>query len=264
MVIEEKEESQTGETRHRQGMRKGSIPPGIAVVAAALSMFLVIIAMLLTSFQTAIYGDAGYGFYEKEYAKYHVTDSLGMEMEDVMDVTEYMMDYLIGKEEELSIVTDVDGRRQDFFNEQDRLHMADVRNLFLGGLRIRNICAAAALLLILGLKLGKADLKRLIPRAYFRAVLIFVALILFLGLACMIDFTACFTLFHKIFFTNDLWMFNPASDYMIRMLPEGFFSDMALRIVGTFIGMLAALGIVLAIWKGRLRPQNPVSCHKVI
>ena len=254
MVTEEKKEGQTGDAEHRQEMQRISIPPGISSTAAAFSMFLVIIAMLLTSFQAAIYGDAGYGFYEKEYARYHVTDSLGMKMEDVMDVTEYMMDYLIGKEEELSIVTDVDGKRQDFFNEQDRLHMADVRNLFLGGLRIRNICAAAAILLLLGLKLGKADLKRLIPRSYFRAVLIFTGLLLFLGLACTIDFTACFTLFHKIFFTNDLWMFDPASDYMIRMLPEGFFSDMALRIAGTFIGMLAVLGIVLAIWKVRRRP----------
>ena len=179
-----------------------------------------------------------------------------MKMEDVMDVTEYMMDYLIGKEEELSVTTDVDGKRQDFFNEQDRLHMADVRNLFLDGLRIRNICIAAAVLLILGLKLGKTDLKRLIPWSYFRAVLIFVVLILFLGLACMIDFTACFTIFHKIFFTNDLWMFNPAADYMIRMLPEGFFSDMALRIVGIFAGMLAAPGIVFALGKIRLRPSG--------
>ena len=254
MIIEEK--SQKGDIGNRQEKQRISIPPKVSAAAAAFSMFLVIIAMLLTSFQAAIYGDNRYRFYEKEYAKYQVTDSLGMKMEDVMDVTEYMMDYLIGKEEELSVTTDVDGKIQDFFNEQDRLHMADVRNLFLGGLRIRNICIAAAVLLILGLKLGKTDLKRLIPWSYFRAVLIFAALILFLGLACTIDFTACFTLFHKIFFTNDLWMFDPAADYMIRMLPEGFFSDMALRIVGIFAGMLAAPGIVFVLWKIRLRSSG--------
>ena len=56
-----------------------------------------------------------------------------MKIDNVMAVTEHMMAYLIGKEEKLSIVTDVDGEHQDFFNEQDRLHLADVRNLFLGG-----------------------------------------------------------------------------------------------------------------------------------
>lgn len=126
--------------------------------------------------------------------------------------------------------------------------MADVRNLFLGGLKIRNLCVAFAVLLIAGLAAGRADLKRLLPKAYFKAVLIFAALILFLGVACTIDFTACFTLFHKIFFTNDLWMFDPADDYMIRMLPEGFFSDMVLRIGGIFAGMLAVLWIIFALW----------------
>ena len=106
-------------------------------VLAITAMFTLIIALLLTSFQVAIYGDPEYKFYEKEYAKYNVTESLNMKMEDVMTVTDYMMDYLIGKEAELSIVTDVDGKTQDFFNEQDRLHMWDVQNLFIGGLRIR-------------------------------------------------------------------------------------------------------------------------------
>ena len=101
-------------------------------ILATLAMFLVIVAILITSFQIAIYGDPEYKFYQRLYEKYTVTDALNMEMEDVMEVTEYMMAYLIGEEEELSIVTDVDGQTQDFFNEQDRLHMLDVKNLFLG------------------------------------------------------------------------------------------------------------------------------------
>lgn len=111
----------------------------IHLAVGALAMFLTVAALLLTSFQIAIYGDPQYRFYEKEYVKYNVTESLGMELPDVMAVTGYMMDYLIGREDELSIETDVDGKRQDFFNEQDRLHMADVRNLFLGGLRLRTV-----------------------------------------------------------------------------------------------------------------------------
>ena len=103
-------------------------------VLAVAAMLLLVVALLITSFQLAIYGDPGYGFYEREYEKYHVAESLDMEMGDVMDVTEKMMDYLIGKRPELSVITDVDGQTQDFFNEQDRLHMADVKNLFLGGL----------------------------------------------------------------------------------------------------------------------------------
>ena len=131
-------------------------------------MFLLVMVLLITSFQLVIYGDPSYGFYEKEYEKYHVTASLHMSMEDVMEVTEHMMDYLIGKEEKLSIVTDVDGREQDFFNEQDRLHMADVKNLFLGGLKLRAVflMLAIVLLMLAGVKAGRKRISRQFFEAY--------------------------------------------------------------------------------------------------
>lgn len=195
----------------------------VQLAVAVLAMFLLVTALLLTSFQVVIYGDPEYKFYEKEYEKYNVTQSLGMTLPDVMGVTEHMMDYLIGREDVLSIETDVDGKHQDFFNEQDRLHMADVRKLFLGGLKLRNVLVISAALLLAALGLMKADLKSLLLKAYGTAMAVFAALLVFLGVAFTVDFTRCFTIFHKIFFTNDLWLFDPDTDYMIRMLPEGFF-----------------------------------------
>ena len=225
--------------------------------AAFTAMFCVIIAMLITSFQIAIYGDPDYRFYQKEYEKYQVTESLYMDMEDVMEVTSYMMDYLIGKEEVLSIETEVEGRTQDFFNEQDRLHMEDVKNLFLGGLKLRTVMLLLAAVLVLFLILTKADLKKMLTGAYFAALGVFAVLIAGLLISFAVDFTASFTVFHEIFFTNDLWMFDPAEDYMIRMLPEGFFYDMVMRIGAFFVGGLVLLFAVMmavrqkAFWKYR-------------
>lgn len=225
--------------------------------AAFTAMFCVIIAMLITSFQIAIYGDPDYRFYQKEYEKYQVTESLYMDMEDVMEVTSYMMDYLIGKEEVLSIETEVEGRTQDFFNEQDRLHMEDVKNLFLGGLKLRTVMLLVAAVLVLFLILTKADLKKMLTGAYFAALGVFAILIAGLLVSLAVDFTASFTVFHEIFFTNDLWMFDPAEDYMIRMLPEGFFYDMVMRIGAFFVGGLMLLFVVMmavrqkAFWKYR-------------
>ncbi len=218
-------------------------------VLAVAAMLLLVLALLLTSFQLAIYGDPDYRFYEREYAKYNVTESLDMEMEDVMDVTEKMMDYLIGRRPELSVITDVDGQTQDFFNEQDRLHMADVKNLFLGGLTLRWVLLAAAAVLIALLVLLKGDWRRIIPRAYFIALGIFLAVTVLLGALFASDFTKYFTIFHEIFFTNDLWLFDPATDYMIRMLPEGFFYDMVMRIGGCFLGSLAVLLVIFFVWR---------------
>lgn len=228
----------------------------LRIIGIVVTMFLLMVIILLTSFQIAIYGDREYRFYEKEYRKYQVTEELHMSMEEVMKVTDYMMDYLIGREDVLSIKTEVDGQRQDFFNEQDRLHMADVRRLFLGGLKIRNVLvvlAAALFWASLFWKNQKEKKERGIGHwcfwAYSISLVGFLSGILFLAVAFSINFTACFTVFHEIFFSNDLWMFDPASDYMIRMLPEGFFADMVLRIGGIFLGILLGVWILFYLWR---------------
>lgn len=226
----------------------------IQTITAVLAMVLLILALLLTSFQIAIYGDPDYRFYEKEYEKYQVADSLHMEMTDIMDVTDKMMAYLIGKRKELSVITRVDGREQDFFNEQDRFHMGEVKDLFLGGLRIRNYLLAAVVLLLLFLIVWKAEIGKILPRAYFLSLGVFGALTVILGALFASDFNKYFTIFHEIFFDNDLWMFDPAEDYMIRMLPEGFFFDFVIRIGGFFVGGLILLGILaggVKVWMKR-------------
>lgn len=219
----------------------------IQKISAVIMMFLLIGVLLLTSFQVAIYGDSQYRFYEREYEKYQVADSLDMEMDDIMDVTDQMMAYLIGKKAELSVITDVDGETQDFFNEQDRFHMGEVKDLFLGGLKIRNIMLVAVLLILILLAVKKADLKKLLPRAYFVTLGITGVVTVVLGGLFASDFDKYFRIFHEIFFDNDQWMFNPATDYMIRMLPEGFFYDFVFRIGSFFVGSLVVLGIVSAI-----------------
>jgi len=79
--------------------------------------------------------------------------------------------------------------------------------------------------------------------------LVFLGILAFLGLAFTMDFTKCFTIFHEIFFTNDLWLFDARYDYMIRMLPEGFFADMVLRILLFFLAFLGGTFIIMQAWK---------------
>lgn len=221
-----------------------------------IAMILVIFVLLITGFQIAIYGNSQYGFYKKEYEKYKVTDALNMKMDNVMLVTEHMMEYLNGKKEKLSIVTEVDGEKKDFFNEQDRLHMADVRNLFLGGKKLRTISLMVSVLLLMFLAVKKADLKQLVPTGYLQALFFYLVIVIILIAAMAIDFTKCFTLFHHLFFKNNLWLFDPATDYMIRMLPEGFFLDMVIRIGATFFVLLAAPGALAILYKKKMKKSK--------
>ncbi|MCI8293521.1 MAG: TIGR01906 family membrane protein [Hespellia sp.] len=221
-----------------------------------LAVLPAILAILITAFQIGAYSD--FSFYEKEYIKYQVTEDLHMELADVMDVTDQMMDYLIGRKEELSVITTIDGQKQDFFNEQDRLHMADVKNLFLGGLRVRTWCLAITVLCVVLLWITKADWKQILMKSWLAGLAIYILAAVVIGIAAVQDFTAVFTKFHEIFFTNDLWLFDPTTDYMIRMLPEGFFADMVIRIGSIFLGALTVVtGVCL--WVGFRKKEEEIS-----
>ena len=201
--------------------------------------FSVIAALLITSFEIAMYAD--FDVYRQEYEKYDVLSELDMTMDDVMYGTHEMMDYLRGEGDTLSVVTTVEGQEQDFFNEQDRFHMGEVRELFIGGLNIRFGACVAAVLCVLFLVITRADIKKVVPRSYWIALGVTGAAVILIGIAAVVDFNAVFVQFHHIFFDNDLWIFDPAEDYMIRMLPEGLFYDMVMRIGAIFVVSLVVL-----------------------
>ena len=58
---------------------------------------------------------------------------------------------------------------------------------------------------------------------------------LLIGLACAIDFNRIFVLFHQVVFNNDDWLFSTKEDPIILFLPERFFLQCALIIVGTVL-----------------------------
>lgn len=164
---------------------------GVAASAAA------VVILLISSFQAAMYLD--FGVYEREYTKYQVLKALDMEMEDAMYVTREMMAYLKGDRERLSVVTTVEGVRQDFFNEQDRLHMEDVQVLFLGGLSLRrwaSVVLAAALALLAFV--CRKDMWKTLAGSFQATLGVLAVCILLLGIAVARDFNAVFTKFHKI------------------------------------------------------------------
>ncbi|MGC4017942.1 MAG: TIGR01906 family membrane protein [Muricomes sp.] len=222
-------------------------------VLGVILSFAVIIILLISSFEAAMY--MNFNFYTKEYEKYDVLSDLDMKMEDVMYVTHEMMDYLRGDRENLKVITTVEGKEQDFFNEQDKLHMADVQRLFIGGLHLRTGSIVVLLISLLLLIFTKANWKYIIPRAFQITLVITGAGAGILAYFFSRDFTAAFTRFHEIFFTNDLWMFDPSEDYMIRMLPEGLFSDFVVRIGGIFIAGLMVLLICSIILRLKTRSK---------
>ncbi len=68
---------------------------------------------------------------------------------------------------------------------------------------------------------------------------------LVVGIACSVDFSRAFVIFHKIMFRNDDWIFSPYTDPIILFLPERFFLLCAVIIVLT---VLAGCGILFFLY----------------
>ena len=63
-----------------------------------------------------------------------------------------------------------------------------------------------------------------------------------LGLGTLFGFDELFLQFHLISFANDLWMLNPATDYLIMMFPKVFWYDAAIFCVITTAVLALILG----------------------
>lgn len=224
-------------------------------VVTSLAMLVIV---LISSFELAAYSD--FGWYEKEYEKYMVLEELEMEMPDVMDVTEEMMKYLRGNRENLVVDTVVNGREREFFNAREKAHMVDVQNLFLGGIKLRQGAVLTVLVIMVVFVVTKAPWKDILPKSFLAATGLVMGITIFLGVLFMSDFYKYFTLFHEIFFDNDLWLLDPDTDLMIRMLPEGFFLDMVMRIGVIFLGILLCLLMIciVAIIRQKIRTTNKI------
>lgn len=201
--------------------------------AGIITAFCLMIILFITSVEAVVYWTPGY--FEKEYAKYNVLDSLpSMTMDDLLHVTDEMMDYLRGDRDDLHVTTTMGGEQREFFNEREIAHMEDVRSLFLKALSIRRVCLVLGAGLLILMAATKARMGRVLPPFLCMGTGLFFALITVLGLIISTDFTKYFIMFHHIFFTNDLWILDPATDMLINIVPEGFFMDTAARIALLF------------------------------
>lgn len=215
----------------------------IHILASIFCVIALIAVILISSVDIAIYGNIGY--FQKEYQKYNVLKNINMNEKDLLYVTEEMMSYLKGNRNDLHIKTTIDNKQQEFFNQKEIAHMEDVKVLFLNGILIRKIgvviCIAAIIFLTFQNK------KRFLLLSLKKGMISFIVMIGILSAIISTNFTKYFIIFHKIFFSNNLWILNPDTDRLINIVPEPFFIDTAIRIAAIFGGMIVCVYIICSI-----------------
>lgn len=154
--------------------------------------------------------------------------------------------------------------QSDFFNAKEKAHMVEVRDLFRLASRILDaaviISIVSLFLLLISVKYISAHLRHVELMEYFKKVVyslligvgIFVDAIALLFAAMAFSFSTSFYRFHELFFNSNTWLLNPATDNLIRMLPEPFFFDIFLRIVTlsvVFATVLLVAGFLIKLGK---------------
>ena len=142
-------------------------------------------------------------------------------------------------------------------NEREQAHMRDVHALIQAAQRAAQLCVGIAAGLAVAAAWTGARLRR-----RRRAVLLggACAVVLLAIAACAGmrgGFTPAFYRMHELLFTNDLWLMNPETDVLIRMMPQLLFERAAVSVAQragiSFAVICALLAAVYLVVGGMIR-----------
>lgn len=173
-------------------------------------------------------------FYYAHIAPLRLEERTGLTRAEIKDAYNEMLDYCLGRSNRF-------GTGVLKWSESGKSHFTDVRGLFLLDIRVLAVSAVLLiLLLLLGRKYPSAPI--LGRRAGFWGSTGLAAVFLIIGGLAATDFDRAFVVFHSLFFPGkDNWIFDPWEDQIITILPEEFFRNCAILILGVLILLCAVL-----------------------
>jgi integral membrane protein (TIGR01906 family) len=209
---------------------------GLALVILAAS----IPALIVSGTVNAYAGSAG--LYQYGFAKYRISQATGISNGQLDEVAQGMAGFLDGKKPSLQMTVRVNGTDRLLYNEKELVHMDDVRGI----ITIFNVLQIVAILSLLAagaFVFAALGVRRLL-RGILAGAIATVALVGLLAAWALIDFYSLFYLFHLVSFSNDLWLLDPARDYLIMMFTESFFYDAAIMVTATIMAAAVIVGLV--------------------
>ena len=185
-------------------------------------------------------------FYYAHIGPLHLTEQTGLTEEEIRTAYDEMLDFCLGAPEFSTGALS--------WSQSGRDHFADVRVLFLLDLAVLALSAALLLLwFLLGRRMGLVPRPLLGRGPGFWAAAGLGIVFAVVGLLASLDFERAFVVFHALFFPGkDNWLFDPAVDQIILILPEVFFRNCAL-LIGGLILLWCAILIGTDLWLGRRR-----------
>jgi integral membrane protein (TIGR01906 family) len=158
-------------------------------------------------------------FYYFEVDRLNIETSLNMTKGEIIKNYDYVIDYLSSRENNTFKLPTLPS---SLFGQ---VHFEEVQNIFsaLDNILIVSI-VISALGIIFQYKKGNFNFINQASN-----ILTFFPIIF--GIIFSLNFERSFIIFHKIFFRNSYWIFDPQKDPIINILPQEFFFDVAILIL---------------------------------
>ena len=195
------------------------------LLVAIVPFLLVLIVLKVTIFNV--------GFYSEEFSKYNVEKNV----KDPVSLNQNVLEFIQGKPILLS----------NEFNEREKLHLEDVRSL-ISPLTTLMYSLAVVFIAVLAVSISKIkkgnEIAGFVGKISLHGGILAIAISLLLFFSAALDFGSFFDSFHRMFFEEGTYLFDPSSEVIVRLYPENLFVDLGIVISRNI--MLASAAIILA------------------
>ena len=176
--------------------------------------------------------------YEYNWTRNQISQNTGIKIDQLNQVSDQIKDYFRDDQEKLEVLLQQPGKEVfNLFNQKEIDHMVDVKNLIRTTILFERV--GLTLLIIFFVfylfREGYISFYENLKRIILVSFLIWSILLFLIVFGMIVDFNYTFTLFHKIMFTNDLWILDPNSDFLIMIYPQRFFLEISAAIIILFI-----------------------------
>lgn len=176
--------------------------------------------------------------YEYNWTRNQISQNTGIKIDQLNQVSDQIKDYFRDDQEKLEVLLQQPGKEVfNLFNQKEIDHMVDVKNLIKTTILFERV--GLTLLIIFFVfylfREGYISFYENLKIIMLVSFLIWSILLFLIVFGMIVDFNYTFTLFHKIMFTNDLWILDPNSDFLIMIYPQRFFLEISAAIIILFI-----------------------------
>jgi len=193
---------------------------------------MLITSLLLTS---VFYECFNTDLYDELYTSLNRAEEIGMSHTDLMMVNANLLDYIMDKRENLNMTAQIKGQEREVFNDKEKEHMVDVKQLYLNAEKLRDILIVTSLLLIAIIFIIRRKISLYtVASGYMIASFVFLIVIALLAAYALLNFNQFWLQFHELLFKNNLWLLDPNTDILIQMVPGEFFYALVKAIFITF------------------------------